>query len=42
MPQATDMLSVALVGRFYQGPYNEALAIVQDVVFCLLLGTLVF
>jgi hypothetical protein len=42
VPQATNMLSAPLVGRFYRGPYNEALAIVQDAVFCLLLGSLVF
>jgi hypothetical protein len=28
VPQATDMLSVLLVGRFYQPPYDGALAIV--------------
>jgi hypothetical protein len=31
--QATDMLSVLLVGRFYRGPYDGALAIVHGAVF---------
>jgi hypothetical protein len=42
MPQATDMLSVLLVGQFYRGPYDGALAIMQGAVFCRLLGILVF
>jgi hypothetical protein len=42
MPRATDMLSAPFAGRFYWGPYNGALAIVHGVVFCHLLGTLLF
>jgi hypothetical protein len=42
MPQTTDMLSIPLVGQFYYGPYDGALAIVHGAVFCHLLGTLVF
>jgi hypothetical protein len=42
VPQAMDMLSVPLAGRFYWGSYDRALAIVHGVVFCRLLGTLVF
>jgi hypothetical protein len=42
VPQVTDMLSALLGGRFYWGPYDGALAIVQGAMFCRLLGTLVF
>jgi hypothetical protein len=42
VPRATDLLSAPLTGRFYWGPYDGALAIVQGAVFCRMLGTLVF